>query len=38
VLYSKDGEALEQVAQRMVDAPSLETFKARLVQAVSNLM
>ena len=36
--YYKDGEALAQVAQRRVGAPSLETLKERLDQAVSNLI
>jgi len=36
--YSEGGETLEQVAQRDIDAPSLETFKARLDGALSNLI
>jgi len=31
-------EALEQVVRDMVEAPSMETFKARLNQALSNLI
>ena len=38
VFYSESGEALEQVVRDMVDAPSMETFKARLNQALSNLL
>ena len=38
VFYSESGEALEQIARDMVDAPSMETFKARLNQALSNLL
>ena len=38
VFDSEGDEALEQVARDMVDAPSMETFKARLNQALSNLL
>jgi len=34
--HSEGGEALEQVAQRSLDAPSLEAFKASLDEALSN--
>jgi len=33
--YSKDSEAVEQVAQR--DVPSMQTFKVRLDRALSSL-
>ena len=38
VFDSEGDEALEQVVRDMVDAPSMETFKARLNQALSNLL
>ena len=39
VLHREGGEALEQIAQRrVVDAPSLAVFKARLDDALSNLV
>ena len=38
VFDSEGDEALEQVARDMADAPSMETFKARLNQALSNLL
>ena len=39
VLHCEGGEALEEVAQReVVDAPSLEVFKARLDGALSTLV
>jgi len=37
VFYAKCGEALEQVAREVMDAPSLETLKVRLDLALSNL-
>lgn len=36
--YSKEGKALEQVAQRVVGSPSLETCKVRMERALSNLI
>lgn len=36
ILHNENGETPEQVAQRTVDAPSLEMFKARLDGALSN--
>ena len=38
VFYSEGGEALAQVTRGVVDAPSLETFKVRLDQALGNLI
>ncbi|PKU37403.1 hypothetical protein llap_12292 [Limosa lapponica baueri] len=38
VLYNEGGETLEQVAQRCGAGPSLETFKVRLDEALSNLI
>ena len=38
VFDSEGDEALVQVVRDMVDAPSMETFKARLNQALSNLL
>ena len=38
VFDSEGDEALEQVVRDMVDAPSMETLKARLNQALSNLL
>jgi len=38
IIYCEDGETLEQVAQEVVNAPSLEAFKARLDGALSNLV
>lgn len=32
------GEALEQLPRKILDAPSLEMFKARLNRALSNLV
>ena len=37
VFNSEGGEALEQIA-KMVDAPSLETFKVNLDHALGNLI
>ena len=36
--HSEGGDALEQVAQRAVDAPSLQAFKARLDVALGSLV
>jgi len=38
VFYSESGEALEQITRDALDAPSLETFKVRLDQALGNLI
>ena len=38
VFYSKSGQALEELPREMVDTPSMETFKTRLDQALSNLI
>ena len=38
VLYKESGEVLEQAAQRVVDAPFLEVFKARLDGALGTLV
>jgi len=38
VFYSEGGEALEQIARDVVDAPFLETFKVRLDQSLGNLI
>lgn len=38
VSYTGCGEALEQVPREVVDAPSLEVLKTRLVGALSNLV
>ena len=38
IIYCEDGETLEQVAQEVVNAPSLEAFKARLDGALTNLV
>ena len=38
VFDSEGDEALEQVARDVVNAPSMETLKARLNQALSNLL
>ena len=38
VFYYEGSKALKQIAQRMMEALYLETFKARLGQALSNLI
>ena len=38
VLYQESGEVLEQLPREVVDAPSLEVFKARLDGALGNLV
>jgi len=37
-IHSKGGDTLEQVAKEVVDAPSLEAFKARLAVALGSLV
>ena len=36
--FTKSGEVLEQAAREVVDAPSLEVFKARLDGALGSLV
>ena len=38
VLYYESGEVLEQLLREVVDAPSLEVFKARLDGALGSLV
>ena len=38
VLYYESGEVLEQLPREVVDAPSLEVFKARLDGALGSLV
>ena len=38
VFHTESGDTLEQVAQGVVDAPSLEAFKARLDVALGSLV
>jgi len=38
MFYAEGGEALERLPREVIDAPSLGTFKDRLVGALSNLI